>query len=327
MLASIVSFNAFTEFQYRIAESAENALAWMQWWGIWPVPFAITLHFVVIFSNNSSKKSVMTKYLLIYLPAALFIASNSIPNLTWVGPVKQSWGWAFELPPNPLLTIISFLWAIGIGFLSLGVIVRSARATADYHYKQQSKYVLLAFFSALVLNIFAEGIPRLLGIPIPELYNTWFIVWCAFIGIAMVRYELFALTPMGAASDIFALMAEAILLVDSNDNVKAINPAAAQIFGSKGKEATGRPLSSLLENCRVNVPEATGEGLNLLLQPASIRNLEITIGNQNGKEIPLSISKSNLFDKHAASKGRSSCVLTSPRSSKWRPLVSKNGNG
>jgi PAS domain S-box-containing protein len=112
----------------------------------------------------------------------------------------------------------------------------------------------------------------------------------------MLKYELFALTPTTVIEEIIANMSEAFFLVDLNDQILFCNSMGLTLLNCRKEEIINHSYLSIFQNTTFNIPELQLEMFDLLKLPEVIHNLEITLTRNDGKKIPLAVSKSKIVD-------------------------------
>ena len=118
------------------------------------------------------------------------------------------------------------------------------------------------------------------------------------IGYAMWRYELFKLTPLTAADRIIATMSDALFLVDNDGIIRTSNNAADNLLGTVQGWLTGKLFTNLFCDPAV--------GLNIVESlPAlqTIRDMEVSMKQASGREVPVSLSATTLSDDRGELQG------------------------
>jgi PAS domain S-box-containing protein len=128
-----------------------------------------------------------------------------------------------------------------------------------------------------------------------------FVVECLFIGYAMLRHGLFALTLATAAEGIISTMMDALFLVDTGERIVTINQAALDLLGYEEGELIGQSIAMFLE-------AGDGSGfqethLSQLVAAGSLRDAEVVAKTRHAGRVPLSLSGSIMRDENSVEQG------------------------
>ncbi len=125
--------------------------------------------------------------------------------------------------------------------LSLIMMMRSLAITKPI-YRQQ----LLLLLASLLLPLLTDFLYVLGFTPIPHFNFTpmTFSLVMIFVAIALFRFRLFNIRPL-AYDMIIENLRDGILILDSNNMIVDINPAAQELLGVSGKQAIGEPVGIL----------------------------------------------------------------------------------
>lgn len=282
------AYGAFTEFGYRLAESYALAQFWLRSSFLWNFTLPLELHFVLLLSNN--KKLLKNKSLLFLLYS--FPTVFSI--LSWVDsavyePVKVAWGWTYNLPPNTPIYFLYDTWVAGIVFIIIFVSILNIRRAQDQTKKRQAQFVLVGVLASTFFGA-PELILPFIGIRIPELSSLAFAVECAVLFYAMVKYELFALTPTAAADTILATLTDVLILANPDGKIMTVNQAAQKMLGYDQTELVDQPVHKIIGLKEIAQFERV---LNQQLSTqGTLRNVETVLVTKDSGKIPVSISAS-----------------------------------
>jgi PAS domain S-box-containing protein len=105
------------------------------------------------------------------------------------------------------------------------------------------------------------------------------------------RYRLIDVTPEVATQEIVATMTDALVVLDTEKNIRFVNPAATQMFGIDPVLATGMPLSEVLTD------ESAARKIMALLDHEALRNHEISYRTAGNSMRVLSISAAPVHDR------------------------------
>ncbi len=287
------AYYAFTEFGYRQAESVDTAYFWWKVGAFWPFTVSLILHFTLIFTEKSQLLKGKFTYFLIYAPALMFSLMELTTNLLTTGLIKVYWGWTNSISESPLYTV-AVIWAFFIGFLSIYLCWRYYLKTTERVKKQRAKYVLIGGAFPLAMAFITEGILFYLAIRVPELSTIGFAIGSIFLGYAVWKYELFALTPATAAESILATMTDALLLVSPEGRIVTVNQAVLGLLGYEESELIEQPLEIIFAQEETPFAEIHREKL---ATNASVTDLEAIFKTKDGRRIPISLTGSTMRDE------------------------------
>ncbi|MDO8735972.1 MAG: diguanylate cyclase [Thermoleophilia bacterium] len=297
-LSIIVACWAFVEFQFRMADSFDEAMLWLHFAFFWPLPAAILIHFVLIFTGHTRFLGRPWNYLLIYGPAAiitgLFFLSDSYASY----PVERRWGWTFALPDTGF-SDISYLYFPMMAFISVVLCFRFYYLQTEPLIRKQAKFALatVSFYAGVVTLEY--GLLPLIHFWIPELTALTFAVAVSgFFGYSIWKYQMFTLTPELAADKIIATMSDALLLIDTRGIVINTNDAARQLLGFGAEELEGMQADKIFPEgwLRESIIEKQGIYGNI----ESVTDIESVIRSHAGENIAVSLSSSNFRDHDEA---------------------------
>ena len=231
---------AFTEFGYRQADSIEEATFWLKLNGFWPLTVAIFLHLSLVITEQKKFLQRKLLYLLIYLPAFVFIAFDFFPAIPLSDTIMAPWGcWTYKLNNNIFVWIIQ-LWSYIVAGVSLFLYLQYYRQSKNYKKKQQIKYISIALAFPVFTSLLEEFLLPYFGYSVPELIVPSMASGFVFIGYAICKHELFEITPSVVADDIFSAMAEGIVLITPDGQIVKANSAAERILGLKRSKIESR---------------------------------------------------------------------------------------
>ncbi len=175
-------------------------------------------------------------------------------------------------------------------FLFSAALMASSLAMSKHLYRQQLVLVLVSLLIPLFVDLlYVMGIS-----PIPHFNFTTvtFSISSVFVSIALFRFRLFSIRPM-AYDLIVENMNDSIVILDDENVVVDINPAAQRLFEIQGNAAIGKPADTLLaqwidqdgqlaESQSVNDIKHKGQAYSLDIDVSSIRN---KLGKEIGRTV------------------------------------------
>lgn len=239
---------AFTEFGYRQADSFKEATFWLKLNGFWPFTVTLFLNFSLVLVEKNKFLKNRFSYLLIYLPALLFVSFNLYSGGILSETVMAPWGcWTYKLQNNIYIWIIQ-LWSYFVAVLPLFLFVRYYRQLKSDRKKKQIKFVLIALIFPVSTSIYEEFLLPYFGYSVPELTVPGMTIGFVFIGYAIWKHELFKITPASAAENILSVMSELVILTDEHGTIESINKATLQLTNYSENELIGKSISFLFFN-------------------------------------------------------------------------------
>lgn len=291
---------SFTEFGCRQAESFDRALFWLRAGALMSSAVPLELHFVIHFTERTWPERKLT-YFLLYAPA-LAMSILEVTGMTAPQPAEVYWGWTYT-PRQGLVQNLFDNWAIVISLCALALCSWYYLRKTKGEQKQQAGLVLAGLFIPSALAVLTEpgAVLSQMDIQVPELTSVGFIAECIIIVYAMQRYRLFALTPAAAADAIVATLSDALVLVNPEGKIAAINQATSALLGYEESELTDQPVGVILALEEIASFERTR--LDQLAGAGPIHDTEVTFVTQSGTRIPVSVSASVVRDQHNIKQG------------------------
>jgi len=144
--------------------------------------------------------------------------------------VDQQWGPAFWIH-----SAYGYLLVVATSLLIVELLIRSTRAL----YRGQAVLLAAGVFAPLPLNaVFLSGLVDFDTTPLG------FVVMCACFGAAMVKYRFVDLSPI-ARQQVVDSVRDGMIVVDTDDRVVDINPAASEMLRTDGP-IVGRTVDDVL---------------------------------------------------------------------------------
>lgn len=296
LLCLSVAYWAFTEYELRQSNSADQAIFWMRANFLWPMTVALMFHFTLIFTQQRRLLESKLTYFLLYGFALTVSLLDLLSDQMLGTPVEEYWGWTLDVPE----TTIYQLTSTAVGILAVAVIYIALR----FHLKQtekivrrQSGLVLIGLTIPVVLGIMTELAFPDVGISVPELSTTAFAIGAAgVIGYAIRKYELFSITLAQAADRIITAISDCLFLVGPTGNILMVNRAAINLLGYSDEELVGHPVSGIFTGYQfeMNLGDTAGTGAVSL----GVCDLETILLTKNGCQVPVSLSDSVMRDKY-----------------------------
>lgn len=296
ILCFVVSCWAFIEFEFRIADSFDEAMLWLQLSFFWPMPTAILLHFVLVFTGHQNILDRKWPYMLIYGPAVAISANFFSCEIFSGYPVRRNWGWSFEFP-DTFLSDLGYIYLAVMALASVVLCLRFLLRQTDSLLRKQAAFALAGttiYAGTVALNY---GLLPLLHIRIPELSALSFAIAVGGVfGYAIWKYQLFTLTPSLAAEKIIETISDALLLIDLEGTIVHANDAARIMLGYREGELEGVQADEIFPEGWLK--ESIIDKLGIYGNIESVSDIETVMVDSAGKQISISLSSSNMRDRN-----------------------------
>jgi PAS domain S-box-containing protein len=290
------SYACVVEFGNFHAKSSEAA-DWLRHADVvWPFVLPLILHFVLVYTESRAALRRRTTYLAIYLPAVCISVLQLSSHLITGTPERDLWGWTYDMPSRLWPVGIAVAWALGIGLLSLVLVVRHLASATDVRRRTQAKFILLGLSLPIVVGLVAEGLLPLASIRAPGVTAAALVLSDAVIAYGIWKHRLFELTPSNVVDGIVDTMQDALLLVGNDGKITSVNRAACGLLGYQESELVGLPLHDVLDHQgdgRDSHAIASVEGL---ARSGSAGDLEVTLRAKNGRLLLVSLVATPLFE-------------------------------
>ncbi|MGB9980482.1 histidine kinase dimerization/phosphoacceptor domain -containing protein [Methanobacterium sp.] len=288
LTAIVVGFLAFTEFEYRQAETFQTAFFWIKVSALWPIVPSLLLHISLIFTKSRYLKNKLT-YILIYLPSIIIITLSLTTNLLLNNILKVYWGWTYAFPQDMTLYNIMSIWTVFTVVLA-GLICFIYYLQSKDLKKKQAKYIFAGLYIPLLISLCSDAILPSISLRIPEMTMTTMTIGICIISYGIWKYRFPALTPAIAADSIVSTMSNFFFLLDENMHIITINQATKDLLGFVDSELVGKSLHMVfaedLKSLFKGNPFNAGK--------KSITNIETTFKAKNGQLIPVFLSLSQI---------------------------------
>ena len=291
------SYACVVEFGYFHAGSSEAA-DWLRHADVvWPFVLPLILHFVLVYTKSQAALRRRATYVAIYLPAVCISVLELSSHLITGTPERDPWGWTYDLPSRLWPAGIAVAWALGIGVLSLVLVVRHLVSATDRRRKTQAKLILLGLSLPIVVGLVAEGLLPLASVRAPGVTEAALVLSDAIIAYGIWKHRLFELTPSNVVDGIVDTMQDALLLVGDDGKITSVNRSACGLLGYQEAELVGLPVHDVLENQGDGRDPRAIASVEALAESSSAGDLEVTLRAKDGRPLLVSLVATPLFDK------------------------------
>ena len=295
------AYYGMVEFGLIQARGFDEALFWRQAGAIWLFAPALLLHFVLILTERREWLDKKRIYALIYLPALVFSLVDLATHAVLGKPEEFAWGWAYGISDYIFLPALVFLWAVGMGFISVYLCWHYYRSSTEAISRRNVKYVLGGLVLPLVALLTVDGMLPEFDIRTPEFASAALALGIAFIAYGILRHNIFTITPAIAAESIIATMSDALLLVDTQKRIVMVNQAALDLLKRKERQLLYQPLTMIFNSSTAIVNK---DSVRAVLSMKSGDSIEAVMVANDGRLILVSVRMSEVHDSYGNELGR-----------------------
>ena len=253
-------------------------------------PYIITcffLWFAVVFTNQNSR---LLKNPLFYL--FIFIFPVLFTYETWIGEMiylaSRPYGWAFEWTDS-FYNYLYFGQYASFVLIAIFLLARAYRHNTDFGRRTQILWVLIPTVIIYIIGTFTNVIFPVLNVRVPQVANITSLVWAFGIFYAVMKFKFLTVSFSAYSDKVIAIMREALILLDIQDNIVNANEAAFKLFGHTSKEMIGKNAGVFIDKEYLNSDDMKGGG--------SVKTKQITVLDGQKKPVPVIFSSSALTDK------------------------------
>ena len=289
------------------ANDHATALFWVRIASFSAITLPIAVHFVLIYTEWSKKipyhKLIM---LALYVITFFFSLYVSFSDQIFDGVIKTTWGYTVSLAPASFIRNSFFGWLGGLGFSTVIMTFTFYFQAKRKKEKKQALYVALGCLTPVVLANISQAILPMMNFKIAALTGIGAAFQEIFIGYAILRYDLFALTPVTAADNIVSTMSDLLILIRPDGRIVSVNRAVNRMLGYREEELFRVPATRILPGNLVRQiinNKETQSRLQLEGLSESGEGIETTLRKKDDSEIPASVVVSVLKEKNGSRAG------------------------
>ncbi len=256
---------------------------------------SISIHFFLLYAKKDNLLKKWWIYLILYLPAAVFLFQAIKNNLFISDLIYSQYGW---IPIYNVTSIWfwSFFGSIGLsGILNIFICFSVLKKAGSIRERKQAQIILAAasisFVAGMGYNIFAQIIIKA---HIPDITVAWLMIWLLGILYAVVKYRLMILSPSLAAESILKTMIDSLVLVNPQGLISYANSETLSLLGYKRTDLLEKPFETLFP---MKV-KAEMQDLIKTLQHSSVRNKDTFFLSKDNTQIPILFSASICKDNY-----------------------------
>ncbi|WFN33582.1 PAS domain S-box protein [Methanogenium sp. S4BF] len=247
MLAA--TYWALGEFFIWQAADYAGFLFWLKASSVWTIVFAISVHFIIAFTDAIPSKGMQRAFTLgtgLYLPAVLFALIGI--STDWVYAITYEPGFGYVYLPvltNPVCQIITCYYFLLMVWAFYAIYLSWQRAPSG-RIRHQNRLVCVGVATVIVFGSLSGAILPLFGIHTPNLVFIGIVIFSVLIVYAIRKYGLFVLSPETAVAEILRTMPDGMVLTDLDGQIIAVNQSATEIFCATEAGLISRSVSSII---------------------------------------------------------------------------------
>ncbi len=289
---------AFWSFGYTFlpgAPTKDQAWFWFKFSALgWTLGPALVAHFLYLLACKELPTRKRWSYLVLYMPAFVFLVEAWTGNLGVVDFVNTRFGWLDVYGPlTPMFAayLVYFpLYLLG----GLGLVYAKGRDSELVAVRKQSRLIAysgLPILAIVVLNGIA--LPWMRVRTLPEVSHLIVPIWILAVWQALSTYSPMTLTPAVAGRDILKTLADAVVLLSRDQTIVGVNDAAERIFSRPQQDLLGQSIVELLHD----KDPGAGSSLDSLLSTEEADGIELLFRGEAGEQIPVSLSVTRVLDE------------------------------
>lgn len=296
MLAA--TYWALGEFFIWQATDYGSFLFWLKASSFWTIVFAITVHFIIAFTDAIPSKGMQRIFILgtgLYLPAVLFALIEI--STDWVYAVSYEPGFGYVYHPvltNPVCQIVTIYYFLLMVWAVYAIFLSWQRAPSG-RIRHQNRLVCIGVATVIVFGSLSAMILPMYDMQLPNLVFIGIVIFSMLITRAIRRYGLFVLSPETALTEILRTMPDGMVLTDLDGHIIAVNQSVTAIFRDTGAGLISRDLGSLIPG------DACRDIRQTILEEGSISDFEVTLPHEVPRAV--SIAGSMVMDREGKPAG------------------------
>jgi PAS domain S-box-containing protein len=280
--------------------SAPKSLAWVFGYigSVGWVGFAsIHLVFALVLTRRLKLLRSWPVWLALAVPPAAFIYVQIAGHLTGHSAltgdyVLTGYGWQTVWSNTPWVPSYYAYYTL-YTLAALYLIFRLRRSARTYRERKQAGLILSTGVITLVLGTVTDVVlPQFSYFGLPNLAGALCLIWAGGLYFAVTRYGLMSVTAQGAAREIIATMADALLLLTPEGSIAIANHGASDLLGRDDLELRGQQADQFFAP-----PDEFRQALARVGEEVSLTALELECRDRNGRIVPVSVSGRLMRDK------------------------------
>jgi diguanylate cyclase (GGDEF)-like protein/PAS domain S-box-containing protein len=254
---------------------------------------SFVLHFFLLYTGKVRFLKKWWSYLMIYLPAVIFVAYKFTPYSVVDDYVAGRFGWKTMIDTGSIWFLISNVQYVLFCIISFILCFFKWREETAIRAKKQAKVIFIAGVLAFLVSSASYFSFTWFVQDFPDITVVGLLIWSAGIIYGIRKYKLLILTPTIAADSILQTIIDAVILVSPEGRILHTNKETSQLLGYEEAELKGAELDRLF-------PEDSSKKskhIMSLLKKGSVRNLESDFITKDNRKIPIMVSASVCKDQ------------------------------
>jgi PAS domain S-box-containing protein len=283
---------SFVEFGYRNSQSYEQAKFWWSVDFFWPLSQAMVIYFSLLFTQRHNFLKKWVTHALIIAPALTFMGVEIFSDFITGPPINKYWGWTYTSPDN-WLSRATYIWIVVVFAACFFFTISYYRKSQDVRKRKQAGILVMAFLAGVAASI-VEFVLRVFDMEFPSMIGVYWLVPNGFIAYAIWKYDMFALTPITAAENIVAAMADSLLLINNEKKVASANAAAQLLLEYSKEEMQGMEADLLFDPLSTKPLWLKDDGSDVTVE--TIKYIDTRLKTKSGRRVPIWLASSPLHD-------------------------------
>jgi len=250
--------------------------------------FASTsIHFFLIYTK---KKALLKKwwiYVVLYLPAAIFLLQELKHDLFVSDYIHNQFGWVSVANVGSVWFWI-FVASLAVsGTLNIYLCYSMLKKSASARERKQAGIILLsAIISYLFCVVLISFTKIFINIEIPDITVTGLMIWLLGILYAILKHQLMSLSPTLAAESILQTIVDSVILVDQQGLITYVNTETLTLLGYEREDLLEKPIEILIPKDL----KSEMESIIHTLPHGPVRNKDISFLSSDNTRIPILFS-------------------------------------
>ncbi len=296
LLCLFMAYEGFVDFNLRNAVSFEQARLWLHLSISWVFTLAVACHFILAFTEKFEYLRRRRAYLLIYIPAVIFLLIDQSTGYITGQPVKEAWGWDINKSTN-VVFLISTLWSLVLVLFTILICYRYYKKVNDIDRKKRVWYVFLGLLFGSFFAFSTKAFLPFINISSPTLVPPSYLLACSFIGYGILKHQLLIFDSDTTADTIIDTLSDIILLIGIDRNIEQVNPAAITMTGYDEDTLLGMPIKEIMPQFNKSLDDMISRFSGKEhTTPFIGENVESTLITRYGKKIPVLLQVSMIYD-------------------------------
>jgi PAS domain S-box-containing protein len=289
LMCTCIAYWAFTDFMLKQAQTYETASFWLKLGFLWPFTSAFMFHFSIVFSGRKGILGNRITVFLVYFISSVFSVLELTTDIMTGNPVIRNGVYTYSIPEFSLFFWAGTFWLFMLSVLGLYILTQYC-LTQTKSKRKRAELVTWGFSFPILISLLAEIFPYILKINIPDLSAISTASLCVFVGIAIIKYDLFTLDMVSASGTIVATMPDSVVLVDSTAKILSINHRLVSLLGHTKIQLVSKPVKFLFD------PQSGSTISDALSIQQEIKNYQAICTTKYGEQIPVSVSTSVVYN-------------------------------